>query len=147
MNLEERLTSDLKQAMLNKESVVVSVLRILKSEMKNASIAAGGTLNDEQATQVIRREINKRQDAATAYRNVKSEERALSEEAEATVLKAYLPAQADSADVEAFVKTLIATFPEVGPKQRGDLIRQTMAHFSSQTDGKTVSEIVSRLTS
>jgi len=145
MNLGEQLTSDLKQAMLSKDSMAVSVLRLLRSELKNAEIASGDSLSEDQSIQVIRKEVKKRREAAASFRQAGSEERATGEEAEATVLESYLPTQADPAAIEAFVKSIVVGLAEAGPKQRGDVIRQTMAKFGSAADGKVVAGIVSRL--
>ena len=145
MNLEEQLTADLKQAMLSQDSVAVSVLRLLRSELKNAEIAAGSSLSEDQSFQVIRKESKKRHDAAAAYRQAGNEERAASEEAEAKVIESYLPAQADPTEIEAFAAGIIAGLPEATARQRGTVIQQTLAKFGAAADSKVVAGIVSRL--
>ena len=147
MDLQEQLLADLKNAMLAKDSTTVSVLRMLKSELKNAEIAQSEPLNTDQAIQVIRREVKKRQDAVLAFTKAGQTDRANQEDQEAKILEKYLPAQADPAVVEAYAKQCLSQVEDLSPKSKGILIRQVMEHFGNQTDGKTVSDIINRLLS
>lgn len=145
MNLQERVISDLKEALLSRDNTKVSVLRMLKSEFKYAEIAQGKELDEQNTIQVIRRELKKRLDAAESYRTANQEGRAQQEENEAKILTAYLPAQADIKEVESYIRDVIKGLDNPGPKNRGEVIKSALSRFSGQTDGKTVSDIVNRL--
>ena len=65
MNLSERVDSDLKTAMREKNAMKLGVLRMLKAAMMNAAIeksGAQGELSDADAVQVIRKQVKQRQD-------------------------------------------------------------------------------------
>ena len=145
MNLEDQITSDLKTALLSSNATAVSVLRLLKSELKNASIAQTGALDEAAGFQVIRREIKKRQDAAELYRKGGRAEQASQEEAEGLILEKYLPAQANPQEVETFIKQAIQEIPNPSAKNKGEIIKLALSKFGNQVDGRTVSEIVNRL--
>lgn len=145
MSSIEQLTADLKSAMINGEALRVSVLRMLKSELKNAEIALGHPLTEDEIINGIRKELKKRVDAVLMYEKGGDKERAESEKDEAVILESYLPAQLDTDIVEAYVTSLIKNIENPSIKNRGEVIKSTVEHFKNQTDGKTVSEIVSRL--
>jgi uncharacterized protein YqeY len=145
MTIEEQLLVDLKEAMLAGNSIAVSTLRMLKSELKNTQIALGKSLEDGEVIQVIRKEVKKRTDAISAFRLAGHEDRAQLEESESTVLTKYLPTQVDATLVEAYVREQIAKLPEPSAKNRGEVIKQTVGHFGDQVEGKVVSQIVSTL--
>lgn len=144
MSLQEQITADLKTAMLAHESQTVSVLRMLNAEVKNAAIASGEALTDEQLVQLIRKEIKKRKETAATYLQAQQVERATAEEAEATLLSKYLPPAIDEALIEEFIKEKAASLGTLEPKHKGELIRATMQRFAGQVDGKVVSDLVQK---
>lgn len=143
--LSEQLVADLKSAMLNRDTTAVSVLRMLQSELKNAAIAKQGELTPDDEINVIRKEVKKRTEAAVAYRQGKSEERAQSEEAEAAVLNQYLPAATDPEAVRAFLKDASSKMGTLEPRHRGELIRAAREQFGPALDGQTANQLVGEL--
>lgn len=143
--MEEQLIQDLKQALKNGDTTAVSVLRMLKSELTNARIAAGNPLSEEDILKVIRKEVKKRGEAATSFRSGNREEQARQEEAEAAILQAYLPAQADPVVVEAFTREAFAALPDHTPRQKGALIQAVRTKFGGQVDGKFVADLVNQI--
>jgi uncharacterized protein YqeY len=139
------IAADLKSAMLARESEKVSVLRMLQSELKNNHIKKGGDLTEDEILQVIRKEIKKRQETADLYTTQNQPERAAQETQEASILSVYLPPAADPSAVEAFIAGRLQELGTPTPHMRGQLMKETMAHFGASVDGKTVNEIVSRL--
>jgi uncharacterized protein len=70
MTLEQRIDSDLKEAMRAKDAAKLSVLRMLKSALKYSAIekaGADGKLDDTEATQVIRKQVKQRQDSIESF--------------------------------------------------------------------------------
>ena len=70
-SLEIKIKDDLKVAMLAKEELVLSVLRMLLSSMQNKEISlrkdGAAELNDEQILAVIKTEVKKRKDSIESY--------------------------------------------------------------------------------
>lgn len=146
MPLIERLTADVKSAMLAHESERVAVLRLLQAEVKNAQIKKGEALSDDEILQVIRKEVKKREEAAILYTEQNHPDRATQELAEAAILKEYLPAALDSSVIEDFLKGKLLEWNEdPTPALRGKLIKEALTHFGSQVDGKQVNIVVSTI--
>jgi len=135
-----QLDQRIKEALLAKDQVASSTLRLLKSELKNAAIAKGGELTEQEELQMVRRELKKRQDAIALYAE-KAPERVAVEEAEAAILEQFLPTAPSQELIEAYVKELVAS--GAAPiTDMGGLIRLTVAHFAGAADGKSVSQAV-----
>ena len=65
MSLQERIDSDLKEAMRCKDTTKLGVLRMLKSALTYAAIEKSGAdadLNEAEAVQVIRKQVKQRHD-------------------------------------------------------------------------------------
>ena len=136
------IQNDLKQAQLARDVVKVSTLRLLLSEIKNAEIAKGQSLAEQDIISVVQREIKKRKEAAVGFRSGNREESALKEEAEAKVLEAYLPAQMS---VEELTKIVEETITELGASSVADMgkvIGAVMGKVKGKTDGGSVSAMV-----
>src|SRR2546428_13409681 len=100
MTLQQRVDSDLKDAMRAKNTTKLGVLRMLKSALKYAAIAKSGAeaeLSDAEAAQVIRKQAKQRQDSIESFEKGGRAELAAKEKKELSILNAYLP-QAMSAD-------------------------------------------------
>ena len=72
MTLQERVDSDLKEAMRAKDTKKLGVLRMLKAALKYAAIAKSGAeaeLSDVEAAQVVRKQVKQRQDSIESFEN------------------------------------------------------------------------------
>ncbi len=147
MTLRERIAGDLREAMKASQSSRVSTLRLLHAQLINEEIAKKSPLADEDVLKVIQREAKKRREAAEAYRTGGRGDSASAEEAEHTVLEAYLPAQLSDADIEKVVREMIAAQPVHGTGAQGKLMGAVMANVRGQADGTRVRAIVERLLS
>ncbi len=140
--MEDQLKEDLKQAQLARDGLRVSTLRLLISEINNAKIQKGMQLSEEDIIQVIRRELKKRVEAAAGFRQGNREELAGKEEAEAEILKAYLPAQMTN---EELTKIIEETIKEIGAQdlnQMGRVMNAVMGKVLGKADGSRVSVLV-----
>ncbi len=146
MSMQERIDSDLKDAMRAKDTTKLGVLRMLKSALKYAAIAksdAEAELSEAEAAQVIRKQAKQRQDSIESFEKGGRAELAKKEKEELSILNAYLP-QAMSADELA--KVVRDTISEVGATkaQMGAVMKALQAKVAGRVDGKTASQEVSR---
>src|SRR5437870_8270487 len=121
MKLQERLDSDLKEAMRARDTTKLGVLRMLKSALKYAAIAKSGAeaeLDDAEATQVIRKQVKQRQDSIESFEKGGRLELAEKEKEELAILNQYLP-QAMSA--EELSKIVDETIVEVGATSKAQM--------------------------
>ena len=121
-------------AMKAGEKQRVSALRLVLSELQKDAKEGRG---DELA--VLRRERKRRMDAASQFRDGGRPELADQEEAEATIIEHYLPAELDDAELDAIVAAAIAEIGSGSPKDMGQVMRAVMARAGGRADGKRAS--------
>src|SRR5437868_12337999 len=147
MTLQERVDSDLKEAMRAKDTTKLSVLRMLKSALKYGAIAKSGAeaeLSDTEATQVIRKQVKQRQDSIESFEKGGRAELARKEKEELSILNAYLPQAMSSDELAKVVGEVIA---EVGAKskaQMGAVMKALQAKVGGRVDGRALSAEVQR---
>ena len=147
MSIQERIDSDLKEAMRAKDTTKLAVLRMLKSALKYAAIAKSGAeaeLSDAEAAQVIRKQAKQRQDSIESFEKGGRADLAQQEQKELSILNGYLP-QAMSADqVEKAVREAIAEVRATSKAQMGAVMKALQAKVAGRADGQTLSQEVSR---
>jgi uncharacterized protein YqeY len=147
MNLPERIDSDLKDAMRAKDAQKLGVLRMLKSALKNVAIEKGGaraTLDDAEATQVIRKQVKQRQDSIESFEKGGRPELASKEKEELEILNSYLPQAMTTDELAAVVRATIAETGATSRAQMGVVMKELQAKLAGRADGKTLSQEVQR---
>jgi uncharacterized protein YqeY len=133
----EQVQSDTRTAMKAGERDRVQALRLVTDALQK-DLKDGGS--DEVA--VLRRERKRRLEAAAAYRDAGSGERADGEEAEAREIERYLPAEMSDDDLAALVDEAIAESGAQAPGDMGKVMGALMPKVGGRADGKRVSAIV-----
>ncbi len=145
MNLKERISSDLKNALRNKKAIHLSVLRMLQSAIRNKEIEKKKRdgLVDEEIIEVITSEIKKRKEAIEEYKKGKRQDLADKEKSEIDVLMSYMPEQMGETEIREEVKKAIQ---EAGAKTSGELgkvMKILMPRMKGKADGALVNKVVS----
>jgi uncharacterized protein len=133
----DRVQADTREAMKAGERDRVSALRLVADALQK-DLKEGG--EDEVA--VLRRERKRRLEAADAYRDGGSDDRAASEEAEAAIIEAYLPAELSDQDLDELVGAAIEETGAKGPQDMGKVMGAVMPRVDGRADGGRVSAAV-----
>lgn len=142
MTLKEQILEDIKHYMKEKDNVALNAVRMLKSDVKNAEIAAIKELDDEGVIKVVALSIKKRKDSAEIYIKNGRQDLADKELAEIKVLEKYLPAQLDDEAIKAVITEVIASLDDNMKKNFGAVMKNVMAKVGSSAEGKRVSELI-----
>jgi uncharacterized protein YqeY len=142
MALKDQLDADLKAAMRDKDTLKLSVVRMLKSAIKYREIEAMKPLDDAGVLQVVSGEIKRHKDSAEQYRAGNRPELAEKEEAELAILQGWLPAQLGEAELKAAVEAAVAKTGAKGPRDMGAVMKALLPEVQGKADGKLVSELV-----
>ena len=147
MTLQERIDSDLKDAMRAKDASKLGVLRMLKSALKYAAIAKSGAeaqLTKAEAAQVVRKQAKQREDSIESFEKGGRAELAAKEKEELSILNAYLPQAMSSDELAKVVRETIAETGATSKAQMGGVMKALQAKVAGRADGKTLSQEVSR---
>jgi hypothetical protein len=115
----------------------VSALRLVASALQQEA-----KLGTEDEISVLQRERKKRLEAAQAFREGDSEDRAAAEEAEARLIEAYLPEQLSDEELGELVSAAIEEAGASEPREMGKVMSLVMPRVQGRADGKRVSGMV-----
>lgn len=147
MTVQERVDSDLKDAMRIKDTRKLGVLRMLKSALKYATIAKSGAeaqLSEAEAAQVVRKQAKQREDSIESFEKGGRSELAAKEKEELSILNTYLPQAMNSDELAKVVRETIAETGATSKAQMGIVMKALQAKVAGRADGKTLSQEVSR---
>jgi uncharacterized protein YqeY len=147
VNLSERVDSDLKTAMREKNAITLGVLRMLKAALTNATIEKGGAdskLTDVEAAQVIRKQVKQRQDSIESFEKGGRAELAAKEKEELSILQSYLPQGMSADEISKIVGETIAEVGASSRAQMGAVMKAVQAKVAGRADGKTLSAEVQK---
>lgn len=133
--------------MRDKAATKLGTLRMLKSAVKNLALEKGDItkITDDDVITVLRKEIKKREDSITSYKEGGRQDLADTELAEIDILKVYLPASLPAEEIEKIVKDAIAEVGATDKKQMGAVMKAAQAKAAGRVDNKTISQLVQKL--
>lgn len=125
-DLRRRIQDDLKAAMLQRDALRVSTLRMVAAKLKDADIAARPrgieTLPDADIIPLLRGMVKSRRESETQYRQGNRPDLADKEAGEIAIIETYLPQTLSGAALDAAIEQAIATSGAAGPKDMGKVI-------------------------
>ena len=148
--IKDIIDSLIKQAILEKETIRIEVLRAIKNELLVYQTAKNAKLLDDAAEIAILNKMKKqRYDSFTQYGEAGRADLAKKESDEIDIINEFLPKKANSADIRAAISDIILEnhwgSPVDGPcipkKNMGDVIKQVKAKLVN-VDGKELSDCV-----
>lgn len=115
MFMEEKIITELKAAMLARDTQRTDVLKSLKSAIKSAEIdkraKSSDPLTDQEKIDALTKQYKMRLESVAAFELAGNAEFAGKERAEAELIKTYLPDSIEGADLEKLVDTALAELP------------------------------------
>jgi uncharacterized protein YqeY len=147
MGFEDRLQSDLKQALRAHDEHRKAVIRLALAAIKNAEIAQGSKLDDASAAAVLQREANQRRDAITELKAANRLDLLAKDEEELAILEEYLPKLLSREEIVAEARQIMAEVGATGMGQMGSVMRELMSRLKGRVDGRVANEVVRELLS
>ncbi len=147
MDLFEKISADIKSAMLARQKVRLEALRGVKKEFLEAKTApgAGGALTDEAATKIMVKMVKQRRESARIYSENNRPELAENELAEAAVIEEYLPKALTPEELDAELRKIIAETGATGPRDMGKVMGAATKRLAGRADGRAISAAVKAL--
>lgn len=147
MALVEEVSAAYEAVLKEKDTRAVATLRTLRASLHNREIELRRPLTDEEAAEVVRKEVKLREEAAASYVRGGALERAAWEREEAEILKKFLPATLSEDELRSLVEKAIA---EVGAESLADFGRVMgvlMPRVGGRAEGAAVAALVRKLLS
>ena len=143
MALLDRIQKDLVDAMKSKEELRLSVLRMVKTALKNKEIEKIRPLDDAESLQVLQTLVKQRKESVEQFTKGGRSDLADKETKEIAIIETYLPAAPSDAEIESAIEAAVAETGTNSPKQMGAVIKAARARLEGKSvDGKVLSDRV-----
>lgn len=149
MTIFDRISEDIKKAMIAQNKVELLALRNIKKELLEAKTSkeAAGNLTDEIATKLISKIVKQNKDAAALFKEQKRADLAEEYTAQIEVMQRYLPAQMSDAELTTAVKAIIARLGATSMQDLGKVMGIASKELTGKAEGRIISEKVKQLLS
>lgn len=147
MDLFEKVSEDIKNAMKAKDKVALETLRNVKKFFLEAKTAPGAndTLTDADALKIMQKLVKQGKDSAGIYTQQGRQDLAEAELAQVAVIEKYLPQPMSAEELEVELKRIIAQTGAAGPKDMGKVMGVASKALAGKAEGRAISEAVKRL--
>ena len=143
MAFQDQLQKDLQQAMRDKNEIRLSVVRMMKTAIKNKEIETMKPLDEAGCFQVLATLIKQRHDSAEQFRKGNRPELADKEESEIKIIESYMPAGPSEEEMANAIAEALAETGITSLKQMGVVMKAAQAKLAGKrVDGKALSERV-----
>lgn len=146
MGLYENLETDAKNALKEKNTLKLSVLRMLLSAVKKLQIDKNlKTVEDTEVLQIIQRQVKQHKESVEQFTKGSRQDLVDKETAELKILESYMPKQLSEEEVTDIIKAALAEIGATTKADVGKAMKASMEKLKGRADGKLVSKIVSEL--
>ena len=139
MPLRERITTEMKAAMREKNSARVSTLRLINAAIKDQDIAARGRgesegVGEADVLAILGKMVKQRQESARAYEEGGRLELAEKEREEIVILEEFLPRQLSDEEVSKAIADAISSTGAESIRDMGKVMGALKSKYTGQMD-------------
>ena len=138
----EQLEKDMIEAMKNHEKERLTVIRMVKANLKQEQIDHKKEINDELLIDVVNKQIKMRKDSITEFEKGNRTDLVEKTQSEIDILMEYLPEQLSKEEVMKIIEEIFAEVKPEGPKDMGKVMGPAQAKLKGKADMKEVSTII-----
>jgi uncharacterized protein YqeY len=142
MEFKAGIEAGLRDALKSKDSLRVSVLRMVLAAIKNKEVEKRGTLTDEEFLGLIRKSVNQHNESIDSFRKGNRPDLVEREEKELEILKQFLPASLSEQEIEQEIEKAIEAVGAVSQKDMGKVMKYLLEKHPGKIDGKALSAMV-----
>jgi len=147
MGLVDHIVLDLKKSLKDQDKLRLSVLRGLKSAIKNKQVELREELTDDQIRGIISSEIKKSKEAIEKFGQGLRQDLVEKEQNELRILSSYLPPQLSTEEIKGILTQAIEEISASSPKDLGKVMKSVMPKLAGRADGREVNRIARELLS
>lgn len=143
MGYLDRIQADLTAAMKQKDDLRLSVLRMMKSALKNKEVEKVRPLDDLESLQVLQTLVKQRRESVDQFTKGGRKDLADKETREIAIIEEYLPAAPTDTEIQHAVEAAVNDVGADSLKQMGAVIKAARARLEGKAiDGKVLSDRV-----
>ena len=142
MDYKSKIGESLKEALKKRDTVRVSVLRMLLTAIKNKEVEKIRALSDDEFFSLVKTSIKQHLESIESFKKGQRLDLVEKEEKELLILKEFLPSQLTEEEITREIEEAITTVDAKNQKDMGKVIKFLMEKFPGRVDGKVLSAMV-----
>jgi uncharacterized protein YqeY len=142
VSLKDRIQADRKDALRGGDKARLGVIGMLLAAIKQREVDERTDTTDAHVLKIIEKLVKQRQESATQFAAGGRPELAQRELAEAELLRTYLPAPLDDAELDAIIQGAIAATGAASIKDMGKVMNLVREQAQGRADFAVVGERV-----
>jgi len=144
MGLQGKLLREMNSAMKSGDKVALETIRMVRAQLKNARIAKGEDLSDEDVIEVLSREAKKRKEYLELYERGGREDMVEKEERELSIIVSCLPEALSQEELEGIIDKAVEETGVQSLREMGRVMGVVMPQVKGRVEGKVVQELVKK---
>ena len=145
MSLAEKISADVKDSLKSGDKSRLSILRMIKSSIKNKEIEKSESLTDEETSAILRSFLKRANESIEQFTIAGRTDLVAKEKEESEIIQNYLPRQLNEDQTKEIVSNAINEVRATGPGDMGKIMKAIMAKVGGQIDGKLASKLVKEM--
>ena len=138
-SIKERLASDMKQAMRDKDNVRKDTLRMLRAAIQRREVDERTELDETQVLAVIEKQVKQARDSIAQFEQGERADLAEKEKKELEVLITYLPEQLSADEIEQHIRAAIEETGASSMQEMGKVMGKLKPILQGKADMAAVS--------
>ena len=138
----EKLDKDMIEAMKNKDKNRLTVIRMVKAQLKQEQIDHKKEINDDLLIDVVNKQIKMRRDSITEFEKANRTDLVLQTQSEIDILLEYLPEQLSEEEIVSVINEIFDDIKPSGVKDMGKVMSVAQSKLKGKADMKVVSTII-----
>lgn len=136
----EKIASDLKEAMKQKDALKISTLRMINAEIKNLEIEKRAFATDEDVLKILSSSAKKHQDSIAQFEAGNRADLASQEKAELAIIQTYLPVPLSEAELQILIDQAVSEAGAASSADFGKVMKILMPKIQGRSSGQIVSQ-------
>jgi len=146
MSLFEKISDDLKAAMLARQKDRLESLRAIKAALLLAKTESGThEISEDQEMKILQKLVKQRRESAEIFKTQNRTDLYENEVKEAAIIEEYLPKQLSEAELMPVLKAIIQHVGAVSQKDMGKVMGAASKELAGKADGKMIADKVKEL--
>ncbi len=143
MEIRDKLMTDMKNAMREKNQIKLDVIRFVQAAVKNKEIELRpNPISSEDVLTVLKKLVKQRKESIDQFKAANRQDLVDKEAGELKILEEYMPAQMGKDQIEKIVTEVIAEIKASSIKDMGAVMKAVSAKTQGSADNKIVSEVI-----
>ena len=145
MSIFETISDDLNVALKAGDKNRVSILRMIKSAVKNREIEKKAPLDDDEVKAILKTFVKRGRESIDQFTKAGRTELAEKETQELAVVQNYLPKQLSEEETKSLIADTLKEMEAVGPKDMGKVMKAVMGKAKGLVDGKLANKLLKEI--